>query len=517
MRLQLTALGNRPDRATGNRASSLTATTGASTRDKTTSRWWHPPLALLLAASLGWTDSPAQQSPDVRDFRTGDGSRFVLMPIAGPPVVAWAIASPVGPEVDPPAAPGLAAACMLASMQGTWVTGSLDPTEERAALVALDEAQQALAQAPRIDGKPPAELVTNLEKAVMDAAALCDEKAFRRVLMGAPAQNPRIMLQPNCAVLTLTTVPSAIGDVAKLLSERREQQALRGFHTYLESLNSSGAEHWDHELLAPLYAEVLALAFPGSPIARSGDRPFTSPEVTRKLAETTWANSQAPSQTVQVLVGNFDAALAEQQLRTVFQQTSMPSPNLLPQAEIRGGNSMRRAVLAGAQSPAAVIAWPMHDSDDPVALQCLAQWLAGGQDSWLARELRRTGRKNIHLAARAGWPTSARNGMLVIEAVDTKGNSRALANEILAICENAGDQRPRTESLQAAYGNVLADWQQDTDSPEALARRYAIRLLEEPRLKIPLQPPEIVDFNDLPNTLRAVMARQPIVVEWSDS
>ena len=75
----------------------------------------------------------------------------------------------------------------------------------------------------------------------------------------------------------------------------------------------------------------------------------------------------------------------------------------------------------------------------------------------------------------------------------------------------------RSESLQAAYGNLLADWQQGTDSAEALARHYAIRLLEEPRLKIPLQPPEIVDFDDLPNLLRAVMARQPIVVEWSDS
>ena len=514
---QLTALGSRPDRAKLNRASSLIATTGRCTAGRTTSRWWHAPLGLLLATCLSWSDSPAQQGPTVRDFRTGDGSRFVLAPMAGPPVVAWAIVSPVGPQVDPPGAPGLAAACMLASMRGTWVTGSLNPEQERAALTALDEAQRALAQAPRIDGKPPAELVTKVVEQMENAAALSDEKAFRRVLMGAPAQNPRIMLQDNCAVLTLTTVPSAIGDVAQLLFERREEQALRGFYTYLEGLNAASADNWDRELLAPLYAEALALAFPGSPVARSGDRPTTTSEASRKLAETTWVNSQAPPLTVQVLVGNFDPDVAEQQLRGVFQQTSMASPTTLPQAEIRGGNSMRRAMLAGAKFPAAVIAWPMHDSDDPIALECLAQWLAGGQHSWMARELRRAGRKNVQLAARAAWPTSARNGMFVIEATDLNGDSRALANEILAICETAANQRPRSDSLQVAYGNVLSKWQQDTNSPEALARHYGIRLLEQPSLHIPLQPPAIVDFDDLPNMLRVVLARQPIVVEWSDS
>jgi len=470
---------------------------------------------LLLASALAGADAAAQALV-ARDFRTPDGTRVILLPMPGPPVFTWAVASPIGPQVDPAAAPGLAAACALASMRGTWLTGSLDATSEREALAKLDAAEVELALAPRIEGQPPTELAAKVQQLAAAAAALSDRLAFRRVLMGSPVQDPRIDLSDNCAVLTLTTRTAATRTVARLLLERREEQALRGFRADFETLHAAATRHWDSDLLAPLRAEVLALAYPGSPLARSGDRP-TTPDVSRALAETTWANSQAPSRTLHVLAGNFDSAAVEGTLQVVFRRSFLPDPTATAQTVVRGGHTMRRAVLPGASCAAAVIAWPMVEGDDATALQCLARWFASGSQSWLARELQRLGRKQLRITGRAAWPTGTLDGMFVVEVADTADDSPKLADQILAICATQADLQPRPKALAAAHGSLLAEWQQATGRPAALVRHYAAQLLQQPRLDVPLQPPHIENFAALPAMLHEILARQPIVVEWSDS
>ena len=82
-----------------------------------------PAFLATIGLVLGAADVVGQEPVD---FRAKDGTRFVLIPTPGAPLVHWSVATPVGAAVDPADAPGLAEAAALASMRGTWSFGSLD-------------------------------------------------------------------------------------------------------------------------------------------------------------------------------------------------------------------------------------------------------------------------------------------------------------------------------------------------------------------------------------------------------
>jgi hypothetical protein len=469
-------------------------------------------LGLALAATLGGGAAAAQAPPPPVRFVTGDGSRVLLLPGTGPPVVHWAIASPCGPLVDPETAPGLAAACALVSLAGTWQTGSFDARREAAALAALDAAEADLASAPRTDGKAPDALVTRADELRAAAGRLADPLAWRRVMLAAPVIDLRVATHEGAAVLSLTTMPTAVPSVAKLLLERREHQALRGVRGAFETARERATAVWDADPLAPLRAEALALAFPGSPLARGGDRP-PSGGFTRAQALATWAASQHPSRTVHVLTGNFEPATVETLLRAVFQETALPPPPAAATAP-RPAAAVRRAIVPGARHPAIVIAWPLQDREDPRELALLAGWFGVGADSWLGRELQRRGRRGVKVHAQAPWPPGAPGGLFEIEVTDAAGSPPGLADQVLALCRATTKKAPREGELDQVRGTVLAEWSKDTQRGADLAAQIARTMLLHPGLQLPGAPLGAAALADLPARLQRILDGTPIVVEW---
>ncbi len=481
----------------------------------------HPPVAslrrLLLPLCLAGA-AVAQQTIDFQtvDFQTGDGSRVLLFPIGGPPLIHWAIATPCGPQVDPPSTPGMAAAVALASLRGTWTTGSLDADRERRALLELDAAETDLAVAPRLDGKAPPDLVSAVDGLRRQAAALGDPLAYRRVMMALPTQDLRVTFAGDTALLELTTTQFAVPAVARLLRERREEPALRGVRAELQQLQERATAAWDNAPLAPLYAEVLALAFAGHPLARSGDRPATA-SFQRALATATFARSQHPSRSVHVLIGNFDTTAVRAALEATFATTALPTPDALQPPLARALPAMRRSQVPGARYPAAVLAFAIPPSADPLAAATAAGWFADGPGSWLHSELVRRGRKNVEVAVRAPWPAGAGPGLLVVEVRDPAGGGPKIADEVLELCTAKVKKEPRPGDLPAAFGTVLRDFEQATRRPGDQAARFAARLLQTPGLTSAALPPHNLAMPELTALLQQILGGNPIVIEWRDA
>jgi hypothetical protein len=463
-----------------------------------------------LAVATALATAAAAQAP--KEFATPDGSRFWLVPGAGPPVVHWAIASPCGPSVDPPAAPGLAAACALASLDGTWQLGSLDATREAAALSALDQAESDLAAAPLVDGKPPAELQKRVAELRQNAEGAADVLAFRRVLAGAPATDVAIAIRGNAAVLSLSTTPAGLAAVARLLVDRREGQALRSVRSIWEAREQAAIAAWERDPMAPLRAEAPTLAFPSSPLARAGDRP---PAVgcTRPLAQATWARSQHPTQVLHVLTGNFDVAAVQQTLGAAFASTALPTPPPEPAVTPRAPAATRRSTVPGVPHPSAAIGWTMRGNESPVEFECLAHWSGDGRESWLGQQLQRHGRRNIQVSCSAPWPGPPGPGLLLVQATDPDDGPPGLADEILELCKARVQKAPGPGELAAAHVRLLADWHGATESAAATARHLAVELLLLPPAAVQFAPPPELQWDGLPTKLQQLLDGNPVVVE----
>ena len=478
-----------------------------------------PRRAVLLLCGIAIATSIASAQSAI-DFRTSDGTFFVLVPASGAAIVHWTVATPIGPQVDPASTPGLAAACAQASLRGTWDIGSLDADRERKALAELDEAETIVDIAPSLSGTAAeparrAELLARVAQLRSVADALCDPLAFRRVLATAPARNVRLRFDQDTAILSLTTTPLGVTAVARLLYNRRESQALRSVRQDLAQLQQEATTEWDRSPMAPLYAETLALAFPSHALARAGDRPSIG-GFRRQLALEVFAKSQHPRNTVHVLTGSFDVTALKSALEGIFTTTALQQPEVLQKAAPRAQAAVRRAMVPGAKRPAALIAYSLPAGLDATSVATVAQWFAGGDDSWLGRELVRSGRKTATVAVRAPWPESAATGLLVIEVMDQAGTSVKLADDVLALCTKGRQATPEVGQLPQAFTRVRHEFEAETGGSPSLASWIARRTLQNGGTALP-QPPEVPPFAELTALLRRILATNPVVVEWRDA
>lgn len=463
----------------------------------------------LLAAWVG-AAALAQQAPAPIDFRTPDGSRFVLLPDDSG-LVHWAIATPAGPREDVPGQEGLAEACVQASLLGTWAIGSRDPQAERMALTALDEAATALAVAPRVEGRPPAELQQRHDAAEAAAAASSDIDAFARVLATAPAAELRTWMAPGAAIVSLTTTAAALERVATLLVERREQQPLRRVLPIWNELRARQTIAWDANPLAPLRAELLALAFAGSSLARVGERPGGG-VITRAQAEACWQRTQRPDRTVQVLIGGFDAVAVRALLAKIFATTALPQTPLTAEPAPARLKASRRSQMPGARQPMAAIAWQLTGREDGAAVAMAAKWLAGGPDSWLAKQFHRLGRSNVVVSVSAPWPAAGGAGLFLLELSEPGGRDHDLAEQVLKLCDSLVAKPPAAGQLDGQLLAAIRDHELATQQPRLLAERLAADLLVQPGSKLPPSPPRGGDVRNVPPLLTRILASQPVVV-----
>jgi predicted Zn-dependent peptidase len=462
--------------------------------------------AVAIAAATALPALPAQAEPV--DFRTPDGTRFVLVVDASMPQVHWAVASHAGCAWEPVGLEGLARTTVALSLHGTWRTGSRDAEREQQALADLDEAMQRLV-------RDPADVAVALRVRQLDELAngYADVAVFPRVLAAAPAFGTEVRERGDAAVLVLTTVPAAIGKVARLLLERREEQPLRSLApAWLETLaartRAYGADPRD-----AARAEVLALALPDHPANRAFLRP-QSVAPTRDQALAVWAATQRPERTVHVLVGGFDAAAARAALTATFAATRLPVVAAPAPASARPLAGTRRSTIRG--DAAALVAWLLPPGADRATLAATAHWLGGGADSVLAGALARAGHAGVSVHATAPWPAAGDgSALLLVEVRAAAGAAGAdgLADVVLGACRAAAASAPDAAAVQSAVASLQREWRASTADPRELAARLAADALCWPQRPVAADSPDDVDAAALQRLLAATVAGHPVVVE----
>jgi hypothetical protein len=418
--------------------------------------------------------------------------------------VHWALASWVDGRDDPPSLPGLTSATMHASLRGTWTTGSKDPAAEKAALAALDAAWQA-----RMADPANAELGAALRDRDREAAALHDPRAFGRVLAALPAHRPEILERGDIAVFALTTVGPALPQVAKLIYERREQQALRGLaRTWLPSLMARAADYARNPERR-VEAELLALTMPSSPgIALLEQPPMVAPR--RLDALSTWAANQHPTRTVHVLYGDLDLNGAAAMLSRAFASTALPNPPRTSQRPARPLTALRRSIVPRATPNSISVAWVLPSDADPWAADVAVRWLADARFGTLTRALSKK-RPQLELRATGPWPSGATPGLLRIYARDPQG-AGGLADELIAACAEITAKKTGG-SYYRANAVAVADWLRATADTRTLAVRLARRALRTPEAIISADTPTRVPDEEVLRVLRETFAGEPAIVE----
>ncbi|MCA8949389.1 MAG: hypothetical protein KDE27_07790 [Planctomycetes bacterium] len=470
-------------------------------------RWRRALAAALLGTTAVIAQSPTSKAPTPEMFRSPDGSRFVLVPTGGPPQVHWAVATPAGAAEDPDGLQGLAAAVLAASLGGTWTSGSVDAAAERATLAELERSQEALLANPG-----DAELIAKVQQLEVRAQQLGDPRVFARLLAAAPMSGVRTSVRDSVGLLEFTTVPSAIGRVAELLVERREQQVLRGFGRFWFDELAARIGAYDGDPLAPLHAELLALAMPEHPVSRAAERPGAAiPRRSQALA--VWQATQYPKRTVHVLLGGFDAAAVRATLDATFAQTNLPSPTAPEPYEPRAIASLRRSTIPGTGRSLVALAWVLPKVDDPILPQLAATWLGSGPEGQLATRLRQQGRKSATVSCRAPWPVVTRaRSLLLIEVGDPAGVD-GLADLVAKTCGELAQKPPPQPTLDRALRSLRASWNLVTAEPRWLAAETARSALLWPGRRPELAPPDTVAPATVRKLLAETFANRPVIVE----
>jgi predicted Zn-dependent peptidase len=463
--------------------------------------------ALVLLATGPLAAQGPAKSPTVTTFTSPDGTRFALVVDRTMRQVHWAVATPADPADEPPGIEGLAVAVAQASLAGTWRTGSLDPARERPALEALDQAFHAMLASPR----DPA-MAKRVAECEVLAASLGDPLVFPRVLAAQPAHRPEIVPQEGTVVLQFSTVAPAIESVAKLLLERREEQALRDLgKSWMRELVVR-QNRYDADPASAVHAELLALAMPNHPASRAAERAGRGmPRRDQALA--VWQATQRPERTVHALVGDFDPAVAQRTLCAVFTSTALPPASSPQNAPLRPIQSVRRSTVPGVREPMVAIAWVMPEPLDTYLLDAAVRWFGGGRDSWLGRALAKAGRSAATVACRAPWPVVVGGQSLFLVDVSDSSGAPGLAEFVVQQARLAAAQAPTTAELQSVATAQHLAWNLTTADPRRVAADIAGRWLLRPQAVPPLGPPQQPDGRAVQQVLAKVLASQPVVVE----
>lgn len=435
--------------------------------------------AICAGAQSGSAATPPA-NPALIDFRTPDGSRFLLLPVPGVELVEWAIASPGDAAYDVPGLDGLGAAVVTASLGGTWETGSLDAAKEQVALERLDTAWGQL-----FATRMSAAAQTELAAARTEAAALGDPRVFRRVLAALPTERVEVVPVGPATVLAMTTVPEALPELCDLLIERRDRQVLRDLERVWTDELLQRQRNFAADPRLPIYAEIVALALPGHPALRNFERPGTIPPQ-RRQAMQTWLRTQHPSRTVHALVGSFDPVALRQLLEQKFAVTQLPAEPLPPAVPVRATATERRSAVPAGKAPVTAFAWQLQGPHDPTTALALARWLAGPTGR-VAAGLRQRNLGDLEVRVQAPWPPAlGLTGLVLIEvAGPTKPEAAAtLRTAIAAIVAEAAASGPTAAELQRVRDEMTA-----AEAAIAADRRWLARELAARALRWPGQPP----------------------------
>jgi predicted Zn-dependent peptidase len=449
---------------------------------------------LALSASLGpfvgplVGQAPTGSAPGAealaegqRLIRTPDGSRVLLHPTGGPGTIYWVVVSPAGPREDHEGHEGLAAAVVRASMSGTTRVGSRNRATENDLLARVDEHERRSAVLRRAGQVIPDDLLNELRQDASQAEAIADRLAWERSLRLAPAGGSRLSFLADAVLLHLAVPIESLSRVAGLLLVRREEPVLRGVHDELRAVrlelrNAAVAEPW-----TAVREELRALAYRAHPYARLGfDDPYAFAPLARAQALDTFRQTQRPDRVVHVLTGGFDPELVAQTLQRVFTATALTAEPLEAPKPIGVLRGARTSQVEPGKLAGVAIAYQPPPGADPDVVAVATKWLAGGEESFLARALFAKGLRCGLVRGTYPFPGAAAPLVLVEVGVDPQdakdpARTRRLFSEVDAALDEAVRVRVAPEEIAVARGALLAERARQCASPDRLAAYLAIR------------------------------------------
>ncbi len=372
---------------------------------------------LLCADPVAAQQPPGKAKRPYVELTTSDGSRFLLVPSIGAPVIQWVVMTPAGIAEDPLGLEGLSYAVARASLSGTTRFGSKDWDKERPALDAQDLLEEKVAQLESSESAVPAELLTQLKAARHLAETLADPFSWRRTLNASPAIDLDLHETREATLLRVTTTVTGFPRVARLLMARREDAQLRGFHRYFSAVRAE----FDRRQLWPLAAlrsEMLGLAFLGQGEGRTTDRALSTCPRSRALES--FQRSQQPGRSYHVITGAFKIEDIKAVLEAIFTNTELPPTPIPPHRVHQGKGRVRQSSITGGDRQAYAIGCQLADDSPPDTLAVLVEWLAGSDDAYLPSGLRRLGHKGLEVSVHAPFPGNAKPGLLLLEVWERK-------------------------------------------------------------------------------------------------
>ncbi len=400
---------------------------------------------LLLALSCGGV--PAQK---IRMVATADGSRFMLMPTGGPPVVCWVTLIPAGVQEDPPGLEGISLALARASLAGTHALGSEDPLEEAAAVARARGLARELAAE---GGKDPA-VRALLAQAEAEIQRLARPLAWEKALRAAPSSGSQLHVVTGAVLLKVTTTTHAIRRVAELLKDRRDQALLRGADDHFKQIQVERKKAFDLDPHTPLRRRLLAKVYGDGPFARFYDL-GDARSLTFETATAVYRRLNDPRRSCSVLAGGFDPETVEAVLKQVFERAPEHTPTVdLPR--LQGGYQSTEQAAADTLDTM-VLGCPIPKSASAQDLVVFASWLAGDQDSYLPDALRARGHPRVQVRATAPFPGPG--GLLLLEI--TKPGIRLAADsklhrDLVEILQRCTKEAPDEEQLARVRRRFLS-------------------------------------------------------------
>ncbi len=431
-------------------------------------------LATLLLAGAA-----AAQVASPRVVTTPDGSRFLLYPTGGPPVLSWVMRTPAGPAEERDGEQGLAFAVARAAMAGTTTLGSIDGAAEQDLLQRWDADEQRLAQITLAGQAVPSELTAAIDAHRSAAGKLADPLAFERALRAAPCRASHLSQTPQAMLLHLELAVEAVARVADLLVARREDAVLRGLHDELRAVRAELARANASDEWAPARDEMRWLAYRGHPLGRPSLGVAHVP-VGRARAREVFATTHRPERTRHVLVGGFDPDAVAAALMAAFAHSDLPQDPLPLAPAIADPRGEVTGRIAGGSFAGLAVAYRTPPGADAAAVALAATWLADGEASFLARTLRANGIGAAAVTVTHPFPAASAAPFVLIEVrADARQSRDAATQQALVVgvdtALSAASRTPPTAAeLVDVRARLTARHGQRLRNPATLATHLAL-------------------------------------------
>lgn len=417
------------------------------------------PLLLALAPRSAAQEVPAELRDRVVEHRLENGWRFLLLPRADAPTIAFETWVDSGAATDPDGASGLANLTKNLLFKGSDRVGTLDWEAEEAALSAVEQARQELDRLEQEDAPTAEALATalrRLEAARTRAASLVDSEAYSRILEDAGGGSTLNAFLDQDGTRFVVSLPANQLELwCWMESERFRRPVLREFAAELDALLEDGRARFLDAPEGRLERALREAAFGPHPLGRPafGDLEELA-ELTRAQVRGFIAERYGARRCTTAIVGDFDPSRLVPMLERYFgplpagpaRRASVPPP---PPAD-----GERRVRLAPGSPSLLWMAWrvPPAGHPDAAAVEVAVRLLGYARSSRLERRLVRDGAMCSELSVAPAWGGRRGASLALLQLVPLLGveldSIEEAVDEELARLRDEGPTREELDGVR---------------------------------------------------------------------